>query len=153
MAARKSRTRTKPGRPAPPLAQRADDHRRTRAAHATEIAEDYVETIADLIDLHGEARVVDIARCLGVSHVTVIRTIARLQREDLVTARPYRAIFLTETGRELALRARRRHQVVVQFLESIGVKPEVARTDAEGLEHHISHETLAALERFVARQG
>jgi DtxR family manganese transport transcriptional regulator len=136
---------------ATPISQRAAHHRSTRQAHAAELAEDYAETIADLIESQGEARVVDIARSLGVSHVTVVRTIARLQRQRLVTAQPYRAIFLTPRGRELAEQARRRHRVVLKFLETIGVPAKVAQADAEGLEHHLSKETLAALERFVAR--
>ena len=130
-------------------AQQADFHKRTRKAHAAEIAEDYVEAIADLIDSAGEARVVDLARCLGVSHVTVVRTIARLQRDKLVTARPYRSIFLTDDGRKLAERVRRRHQIVIEFLRALGIGERAACADAEGIEHHVSAETLAAFERFV----
>lgn len=132
------------------LAASADIHRRTRRAHANEIAEDYVEAIADLITKLGEARVVDIARRLGVTHVTVTRTVARLQRDGLVTAKPYRSIFLTDTGRKLAERVRHRHEIVVAFLLSLGVSEAVAQTDSEGIEHHVSKETLAAFERFAA---
>src|SRR5690242_4497095 len=88
----------RPAATLPPGPARAAPHRSTRLAHASELAEDYVETIADLIDSHGEARVTDIAQSLGVSHVTVVRTVARLQRQRLVTARPYRSIFLTPRG-------------------------------------------------------
>src|SRR5580765_3909827 len=75
----------------------------TRREHANEIAEDYVEAIADLVAEVGEARVVDLAKRLGVTHVTVNRTVARLQNAGLVTSEPYRAIFLTEKGRTLAI--------------------------------------------------
>lgn len=132
-----------------PPAKQAEIHRRTRKAHASEIAEDYVETIAALIETAGEARVVDVARCIGVSHVTVVRTIARLQRDGLVTAKPYRSIFLTDVGRRLAERSRRRHDIVVALLRCLGVGQATAETDAEGIEHHVSTETLAAFERFV----
>ena len=71
---------------------------RTRREHAKEIAEDYVEVIADLIAENGEARVVDLARHLGVTHVTVNRTISRLQKAGYVRSQPYRAIFLTPEG-------------------------------------------------------
>lgn len=135
----------------PSGADQAPYHRQTRRAHATELAEDYVEAMADLIDSQGEARVVDLARCLGVTHVTVIRTIARLQRDGLVTTRPYRSIFLTERGRELAERVRRRHEILLRFLRAMGVDEESARADAEGIEHHISAATLAAFERYVLR--
>lgn len=130
----------------------ADAHRRTREAHSSELAEDYVEAIADLIATGGEARVVDLARRLGVSHVTVVRRIGRLAQDNLVTAKPYRSIFLTEEGKKLAERARRRHEIVVEFLKAIGVGDRAAMADAEGIEHHVSKETLAAMERFVMRE-
>ena len=126
----------------------AEHHRHTRRAHLTELAEDYVELVSHLIATNGEARAVEIARRLGVTHVTVAKTISRLQRAGLVTTRPYRSIFLTEAGSQLAQEAHRRHQIVVRFLQAIGVREDIARADAEGIEHHVSRETLAAFERF-----
>ena len=123
----------------------------TRDAHRRELAEDYVELIADLIDATGEARAVDLATRLGVTPATVNNTIARLQREGLVRSEPYRAIFLTDDGRALAESCRRRHRIVVDFLRAIGVADEVARRDAEGIEHHVSRETLEALRRVTER--
>ncbi|MFO0839775.1 MAG: manganese-binding transcriptional regulator MntR [Phycisphaerae bacterium] len=131
-----------------PIQREAENHRRTRRAHLTEIAEDYVEVIADLIDTTGEARATDIARRLGVTHVTVVKTVARLAREGLVTSRPYRSIFLTDAGRHLATESRKRHALVLRFLLALGVDDAVAHADAEGIEHHVSQQTLAAFERF-----
>ena len=127
----------------------------TRRARQSEIAEDYVELIADLIETRGEARAVEIAERMGVTHATVNKTIARLQREGLVTTRPYRSIFLTEAGSRLAEMSRRRHRIVLDFLKAIGVSAETAELDAEGIEHHVSEETLAAFERLTrgARKG
>jgi DtxR family manganese transport transcriptional regulator len=125
----------------------------TRLAHAQERAEDYVEAIAALISTHGEARATDIARLLGVTHVTVIRTVQRLQRDGLVTTEPYRSIFLTPSGRRLATRAKARHEKVVAFLEALGVSPATARADAEGIEHHVSPETLSAFARFLQQKS
>jgi DtxR family manganese transport transcriptional regulator len=124
--------------------------RRTRLEHAAETAQDYAEAIADLSVIHGEARAVDLARRLGVSHVTVIRTIARLQRDGYVSTRPYRSIFLTEKGLRVAEESRRRHEIVTAFLRSLGVPQEIAETDAEGIEHHVSPETLAAFKHWTA---
>lgn len=121
----------------------------TRLQHAQERAQDYVEAIADLIAGRGEARATDLAKSLGVTHVTVIRTVQRLQREGLVSTQPYRSIFLTDSGRRLAGKARARHEKVVAFLEALGVPPSAARADAEGIEHHVSAETLGAMERFL----
>src|SRR5271155_5230261 len=84
---------------------------KTRSAQSTALLEDYVELIADLLASAGEARPTDIARRLGVSHATTIKTISRLKREGLATARPYRGVFLTEGGEKLAARARNRHRL------------------------------------------
>jgi DtxR family manganese transport transcriptional regulator len=125
--------------------------RQTRREHATETAEDYVEAIADLTATTGEARAVDLARRLGVSHVTVIRTVARLQRDGYVSTQPYRAIFLTTRGVQLAEEARRRHEIVLEFLKSLGIPERAAQNDAEGIEHHVSPETLAAFQRHLSQ--
>ena len=126
--------------------------RRTREEHSHEIAQDYVEIIADLIAATGEARVIDLARRLGVTHVTVARTIQRLQRAGLVTSLPYRSIFLTSSGRKLSKESRSRHEIVVEFLKSLGVPAPVAESDAEGIEHHVSQETLRAFKNRMRRK-
>jgi DtxR family manganese transport transcriptional regulator len=136
-----------------PSALQAESLQQTRREHASEIAEDYVEAIADLTAAQGEARVVDLARRLGVTHVTVNRTLVRLQRDGYVIARPYRAIFLTVEGRTLAADCQQRHATVVAFLRALGVAEKTAELDAEGIEHHVSPDTLAAFERFLRKQG
>ena len=74
--------------------------------------------------------------------------IQRLQREDLVESRPYRSIFLTDAGRDLADSSRKRHKIVYGFLVSI-VPPQIAEEDAEGVEHHVSPKTLAVFETIT----
>lgn len=133
------------------LKRQAEYLSQTRREHANEIAEDYVEAIADLMAETGEARVVDLARRLGVTHVTVIRTIARLQKAGFVTAQPYRAIFLTDKGRALAAMCKSRHEIVAAFLRSLGIPERVAEMDAEGIEHHVSPETLAAFKTALRK--
>ena len=129
--------------PLPP----AESFDRSRRDRAGEIAQDYVEAIADLSATVGEARVTDLARRLGVTHVTVNRTLARLRQAGYVNTKPYRAIFLTDAGRMLAAESKQRHETVVAFLESLGISKRMAELDAEGIEHHVSPETLAAFER------
>lgn len=133
-------------------ADSANPHLVTRNAHATETAEDYTETISELITLNGEARVVDLARRLGVSHVTVVRTVARLSDLGLVKSEPYRAIFLTAKGQAMANACRARHEVVLNFLLALGVPDEVAQVDAEGIEHHVSDRTLKAMTKFTTER-
>lgn len=124
---------------------------RVREAHQTETAEDYVELIADLIEAQGEARIVDLSKRFGVSHVTVNKVIARLKRDGLVQSQPYRALFLSEKGRELAHACKQRHRIVYEFLIAIGVSSKTAEMDAEGVEHHVSEETLKAFQKFILK--
>jgi DtxR family manganese transport transcriptional regulator len=135
-----------------PSAQQAENLRRSRRDRAVETAQDYVEAIADLSASLGEARVVDLARRLGVTHVTVNRTLARLQQAGYVNTQPYRAIFLTDAGRKLADECKQRHQTVAAFLRKLGVSEKTAELDAEGIEHHVSPETLAAFEKLLAQK-
>ena len=128
----------------------SSNRQRTREEHAQETAQDYVELIAELIARTGAARVTDLARRLGVTHGTGNRTIQRLRRDGLVTALPYRSIFLTDSGRRLSDEARRRHEIVSEFLKSLGVPDAIALADAEGMEHHVSQETLAAFVQHLA---
>tara|TARA_B100001057_G_scaffold435283_1_gene465500 strand:+ start:514 stop:933 length:420 start_codon:yes stop_codon:yes gene_type:complete len=122
---------------------------RIRRAHQSEVAEDYVEMIAELIIETGEARTVDLAARFGVTSPTVNAIIQRLQRENLVETRPYRSIFLTTAGQALADKARDRHRVVRDFLVTIGVPETIAEEDAEGIEHHVSPETLAVFAKIT----
>ena len=126
---------------------------RIRADHQSELAEDYVELIADLIDERGEARGTDVALRLGVANATVVKALKRLQDAGLVTQEPYRAIFLTGEGWKMADDGRRKHRIVEGFLLALGVSEETARLDSEGIEHHVSEETLKAMARFLARNG
>ncbi len=135
------------------IADRAEAFQRVRDVHQREVTEDYVELIDDLKTEKGEARSVDLAHCLGVSQATVNKTLSRLQRDGYIISEPYRAIFLTESGKKLAQWSKKRHQIVLDFLIHIGVSPETARSDAEGLEHHVSDETLSVFQRSLAEQS
>jgi DtxR family manganese transport transcriptional regulator len=126
---------------------------KTRSAQSSAVLEDYVELIADLLAGAGEARPTDIARRLGVSHATAIKTIARLKRDGMATSKPYRGVFLTPAGEALAERVRVRHRLVVDLLLAIGVPAEAAEADAEGIEHHVSDATLRAFRQFLQSRG
>jgi DtxR family manganese transport transcriptional regulator len=126
--------------------------KKTRAAQSAALSEDYVELIADLIEIEGEARVTDIARRLGVSHATANKNINKMKREGFATSKPYRGVFLTESGAALAARSRNRHRIVVDLLLAVGVPEELAEQDAEGMEHHVSDQTLAAFAAFLTHQ-
>ena len=137
-------------KPAASVSDSAAKFDRIRRAHQSEVAEDYVEMISDLIEVTGEARTVDLAARFGVTSPTVNAIVRRLQRENLVETRPYRSIFLTEAGKALAESSRARHQIVRDFLVTIGVPETIAEEDAEGVEHHVSEETLAVFAQITA---
>ena len=127
----------------------ANQFEAVRSAHQSEMVEDYVELISDLISMNGAARPVEIAERLGVAQPTVSKNLARLKREGLITHEPYRAIQLTEAGHILADACRRRHRIVVDFLIALGISTEIAEHDAEGIEHHVSEETLLKFQSFT----
>jgi DtxR family transcriptional regulator, manganese transport regulator len=127
----------------------ADRFSRARSARSASMLEDYTELIGDLIAANGEARTTDIARRMGVAHPTASKTIARLKREGLARARPYRGVFLTEAGAAMAKSARERHRLVVDLLIAVGAPREAAEADAEGIEHYVSAATLSAFEAFL----
>ncbi|MCA9134207.1 MAG: manganese-binding transcriptional regulator MntR [Planctomycetales bacterium] len=124
-------------------------HQRTRSDHASEVAEDYVEAIADAIAARGICRAVDLVKIFAVTHATVNNTVGRLQRDGLVVTAPYRPIELTAAGRRLASQSRKRHDIVEAFLRRIGVSPQTAAVDTEGIEHHVSKETLGAMKKIL----
>ncbi len=121
-----------------------------RMARRVEVQDDYLSLIADMISAHGEARSTDLAARLGVTPATVANTLARLKRDGLVEARPYRSILLTPQGRALAAKSRTRYKVLVEFLTTLGISNDIAETDAEGLQHHLSDTALAAMRAFAA---
>jgi len=135
----------------PDAESHSEGFRLTREARRGALVEDYVELIADLIEDGQEARQVDIAARLGVSQPTVAKMLTRLAGEGYVERRPYRGVFLTELGRQMALESRKRHKTVEAFLIWLGVSPDTARIDAEGMEHHVSGETLEAFRKMMNR--
>jgi len=137
----------------PDEAEHALRFTRAREAQSNALIEDYVELIADLLQTTREARTTDIARRFGVSHPTAIKNIARLKSAGLVESRPYRGVFLTEEGELLAQKVRRRHRIVVDLLICLGVPTETAELDSEGIEHHISDDTLTVFEQFLQKHS
>ena len=127
---------------------RAEPFIATRNQHLSELAEDYVEIIADLIRLKGKAKTCDIAKQLGVSHVTVIRTLERLRQKNLLVA-DKGPITLTSEGKELADFCKARHLFLVEYLLALGVPEPIAIIDVEGLEHHVSPTTLKAFKKHL----
>lgn len=135
------------------MTQRAKAFKETRRDHENELAEDYVEVILELIARNGEARVGTIAKEIGVSHVTTLRALKRLESRNFVIYKDRYPIGLTKKGIELAKRTANKHKLVLSLLRTLGVPTRQAEIDAEGIEHHISPITLKCIERFVAKKS
>lgn len=125
---------------------------RTRHDHASETAEDYVEAIEEIIDGHGFCRVTDLASEFGVSHVTALKIVRRLERDGFTITEPRKPITLTSKGKRLAKSCRERHTIVYRFLRAIGVSKKTAEFDSEGIEHHVSPETLSKMRSVSDRK-
>ena len=125
--------------------------KKVRDEHRTENTEDYLEIIADLLNTKGEARIVDIASKLDIAQATANKTIQRLQNQGFVKKEPYRSIFLTLKGQEVASVSKKRHIIVLTFLKNLGLDARTAEADAEGIEHHVSDKTLKKMEQFNKR--
>jgi len=125
-----------PSKPAPPSRSTA--------------VEDYLEQILDLINTKGYARVADIAQGLRISQASVTNMVQRLDAEGLLKYEKYRGLVLTTAGETLARNIMRRHQLLTDFLRILGVNEEVIYHDVEGMEHHISPQTLHSIEALLS---
>ncbi len=107
--------------------------------------EDYLETILHLIDTKGYARVIDIAAGLGISQASVTNMVQRMDADGLLKYEKYRGLTLTAEGRRLGENITHRHAVLTDFLRLLGLPEDIVYRDVEGMEHHVSPTTVAAL--------
>ena len=122
---------------------------KTRSPRNSTAVEDYLERILELINSKGYARVVDIATSLKISQASVTNMVQRLDAEGLLKYEKYRGLVLTTAGETLARNIARRHELLADFLQLLGVDPRVIEHDVEGMEHHISPSTLRAIEALT----
>ena len=108
-------------------------------------AEDYLERIHELIEEKGYARVVDIASSLEVKQASVTSMVQKLGELGYVNYEKYRGLILTDKGREVAMRIQRRHETLSRFFSLLGLDSKTQQADIEGIEHHLSAETLKCL--------
>jgi Mn-dependent DtxR family transcriptional regulator len=107
--------------------------------------EDYLEQIHNLIEGKGYARVVDIAKNLGISQASVTNMIQKLDAEGFVIYERYRGVVMTDSGRKIGQEIARRHEVLTRLLASFGLDAKTVHEDVEGMEHHMSRQTLEVL--------
>ncbi|HEX7057323.1 MAG TPA: transcriptional regulator MntR [Bacilli bacterium] len=116
---------------------------------ATPSMEDYLERIYQLIDVKGYARVSDIAEGLEVHPSSVTKMIQKLDKDDYLIYEKYRGLILTSKGKRMGKRLVDRHQLLEDFLHLIGVQKENVFHDVEGIEHHLSWDSITCIEALV----
>jgi len=114
-------------------------------ASPSQSAEDYLERIDELIEEKGYARVVDIASSLKVKQASVTSMVQKLGEAGYLKYEKYRGLILTDKGREVARRIRNRHETLSRFFSLFDLDPESQRQDIEGIEHHLSPDTVEIL--------
>ena len=120
------------------------------AGRPTQSAEDYLERIHELIEEKGYARVVDIAESLKVREASVTSMVQRLGEQGYLNYERYRGLVLTEKGREVACQIQERHETLARFFSLLGIDAETQRRDIEGIEHHLSGDTVKLLADLVS---
>lgn len=123
--------------------------RAAQAAASGQSMEDYLERIHELIEAKGYARPIEIAGALGIKPSSVTKMMRRLHEQGFAVYEKHRGLVLTEAGTRVALRIRRRHKTVSEFLRILGIDEDLLQKDTEGMEHHISSQTIARLEKLV----
>ena len=128
---------------------RSTIHQRVRRQHSSEIAHDYVEAIYEIRETGKPVRISDLKEIFGVSHVTVIKTLKRLLDKGLITNAKSKEIDLTASGLKIAKQSQEKHRIIKNLFIRLGVSEKQSDADAEGVEHHLSQETLDAIQTFL----
>jgi Mn-dependent DtxR family transcriptional regulator len=111
--------------------------------------EDYLEVIAELVELKGYATTLDVSRYMNVSAPSVTKMLQRLDENGYLRYEKYRGINLTPKGNSLADAIRQKHGILLEFFEILGIEHETANQDAEGIEHHLNPKTIRQLRKFI----
>lgn len=111
--------------------------------------EDHIEIIYSLIEQKGYARVSDIAEALSVLPSSVTKMVQKLDKDGYLIYERYRGLVLTPQGQKLGKRLVKRHDLLEQFLRLIGVEEERIYNDVEGIEHHLSWNSINRIADLV----
>ncbi|MCH4826572.1 MAG: transcriptional regulator MntR [Planococcus sp. (in: firmicutes)] len=111
--------------------------------------EDHIEIIYSLIEQKGYARVSDIAEALSVLPSSVTKMVQKLDKDGYLIYERYRGLVLTPKGQKLGKRLLERHGLLEQFLQLIGVDEERIYGDVEGIEHHLSWNSIDRIADLV----
>ncbi|SNZ10766.1 iron (metal) dependent repressor, DtxR family [Terribacillus aidingensis] len=111
--------------------------------------EDYIEQIYILMEQKGYARVSDIAENLQVHPSSVTKMVQKLDKDEYLKYEKYRGLILTEKGEQVGKRLVYRHKLLEDFLRIIGVEEKNIYQDVEGIEHHMSWNSIDRIGNLV----
>ena len=126
-----------------------------KAAHtikkvaSTTREEDYLEVIAELVELKGYATTLDISRYMNVSPPSVTKMLQKLDEKGYLEYEKYHGINLTVKGSKIAETIRQKHSILLEFFDILNVGKDIANQDAEGIEHHLNAKTIRQLRKFI----
>ena len=112
-------------------------------------SEDYLETILVLSKKLPAVRSIDIAIELNFSKPSVSVAMKHLRENGCIEVNQAGFITLTKKGMQIATSVYERHQVLSDWLISLGVDPKIASEDACEMEHQISDESFQAMKKFI----
>ncbi len=118
-----------------------------------ESGEMYLETILILKNRFGYVRSIDIAHEMNVSKPSVSRAVGLLKDNGYITFDPNGMILLTDIGNDVAEKIYERHNILSQFLASLGVSHDIAARDACKIEHIISDETFTIIKKKLSEMN
>jgi DtxR family Mn-dependent transcriptional regulator len=111
--------------------------------------EEYVEIIFVLQNRNGSAKTGEISSEMAIRPSSVTEMLQKLQEEGFILYEPYKGAQLTDAGKKLAQELMKKHKIIADFLEIIGVQRDLAEADACQIEHHVTRKTLQRLGKFV----
>ena len=123
--------------------------RKTKKISSTTSEEDYLEVIAELVEMKGYATTLDISRFMNVSPPSVTKMLQKLDEKKYLEYEKYHGINLTNMGKQVADTIRRKHSILLEFFEILNVGKEIANQDTEGLEHHLNAKTIRQLRKYI----
>ena len=122
---------------------------KTKKVSSTTREEDYLEVIAELVELKGYATTLDISRYMNVSPPSVTKMLQKLDEKKYIEYEKYHGINLTNNGKHVADSIRRKHSTLLEFFEILNIGQEIANQDTEGLEHHLNPKTIRQLRKYI----
>ena len=122
---------------------------KTRKVSSTTREEDYLEVIAELVELKGYATTLDISRFMNVSPPSVTKMLQKLDEKKYIEYEKYHGINWSNNGRQVAESIRKKHSILLEFFEILNIGQEIANQDTEGLEHHLNPKTIRQLRKYI----